>query len=150
MTGDKVAGLEQLKRAAEGGHLLRPYAKILLALAAMRERDTALVRATITEVQHIYRDNFFPDMKADWRAYPDNIGHTIFNGCFRCHDGSHRSADGRVISNACTSCHVIMSQGRRGESRLISPDGLEFEHPVDIGDLWKQAPCTTCHTGALP
>jgi len=42
VSGDKTAGLGQLKRAAEGGHLLRPYAKILLALAAMREKDLVL------------------------------------------------------------------------------------------------------------
>jgi hypothetical protein len=114
------------------------------------QRDTALVRQTIAEVQHIYSDNFFPDMKADWRAYPDNIGHTVNMGCFRCHDGNHKSDDGHVISTSCTTCHVILSQGARSESRMISPEGLEFRHPVDIGDMWQQTPCTTCHTGTLP
>ena len=113
-------------------------------------RDTALVRRTIAEVQHIYGNNFFPDMKADWRAYPDNIGHTVNPGCFRCHDGNHRSADGKVISTGCTTCHTILSQGPREASRMIGPEGLEFRHPEDIGDMWKQTPCTTCHTGALP
>lgn len=50
VSGDKVAGLEQLKRAAEGGHLLRPYAKILLALAALRERDAALADRLFAEL----------------------------------------------------------------------------------------------------
>jgi hypothetical protein len=114
------------------------------------QRDTTAVRLAIAEVQHIYSTNFFPEMKADWRAHQDNIGHTVNQGCFRCHDGAHKSADGHVISNNCTTCHIIMSQGTRQESRLISPEGLEFKHPVDIGDMWKQTPCTTCHTGTLP
>jgi hypothetical protein len=115
-----------------------------------RQRDTAAVRQAIAEVQHIYRTNFFPEMKADWRAHQDNIGHTVNQGCFRCHDGAHKSTDGHVISNNCTTCHIIMSQGTHQESRLISPEGLEFKHPVDIGEMWKQTPCTTCHTGTLP
>ena len=43
---------------------------------------------TIDAVQEIYRDNFFPEMKASWQAYPDNIGHKDWPGCFRCHDGT--------------------------------------------------------------
>ena len=83
-------------------------------------------------------------------ANSDNIGHTFNPGCFRCHDGAHKSSDGQVIPTACTTCHIIMSQGTHQDSRLISPEGLEFKHPVDIGDTWKQMPCTTCHNGTLP
>jgi hypothetical protein len=36
--GDKKAGIQQLEIAAERGHYLRPFAKILLALAALREK----------------------------------------------------------------------------------------------------------------
>lgn len=57
VSGDKVAGLEQLKRAAEGGHLLRPYAKILLALAAMRERDPALADRLFHELAEEFPRN---------------------------------------------------------------------------------------------
>jgi hypothetical protein len=112
--------------------------------------DTALVRQAIAEVQTIYRNNFFPEMKTDWRAHPDNIGHSIFPGCFRCHDGKHASPDGTLISHACTTCHIIIGQGSTPQSRTISPDGLEFQHPVDIGGMWKQVPCGACHTGGNP
>jgi hypothetical protein len=113
-------------------------------------RDTGLVRQAIAEVQHIYGNNFFPDMKTDWRSHADNIGHTYYPGCFRCHDGLHTSTDGRVISKACTTCHIIIGQGTSQVSRMISPEGLTFKHPVDIGEMWKETPCTTCHTGTLP
>jgi NapC/NirT cytochrome c family, N-terminal region len=112
--------------------------------------DPALVRQAVTEVQNIYRNNFFPAMKADWRAYPDNIGHSLSLGCFRCHDGKHARPDGKVISKECTTCHIIISQGTTAESRMIGPAGLEFEHPVNIGGMWKQVPCAACHKGGNP
>jgi len=112
--------------------------------------DTAAVHQAIAAVQGIYRNNFFPEMKVDWRVYPNNIGHTVFPGCYRCHDGKHRSADGRVITHECTACHIIIGQGGAAESRLIGPEGLDFQHPVDIGQMWRAVPCTACHTGATP
>ena len=36
---------------------------------------------------------------------PDNRGHTTSNGCFRCHDDSHKAADGSTISGDCEFCH---------------------------------------------
>jgi hypothetical protein len=38
--GDKKAGIQQLEIAADHGHYLRPFAKILLALVALREKKT--------------------------------------------------------------------------------------------------------------
>jgi hypothetical protein len=37
--GDKKLGLEELRRAAENGHYLKPYARMLLGLAALREKQ---------------------------------------------------------------------------------------------------------------
>ena len=116
--------------------------------AAYRGRvpEDQIARA-VAEVQRTYQANFFPEMKVSWRVYPDNLGHTIFPGCYRCHDGQHRSADGRVISHSCTACHIIIAQGRGPAAQTISPNGLEFEHPVDIGGMWRSVNCATCHTG---
>jgi hypothetical protein len=100
-------------------------------------------------VQDIYRDNFFPDMKVRWDEYPENVGHFIWKGCFRCHDGKHKSKEGVVINNRCDSCHIIISQGS-GKQKTVSLEGLEFQHPVDIQDAWKEMNCDECHTGALP
>jgi hypothetical protein len=108
------------------------------------------VRAAVTEVQSLYAHNLFPEMKADWRAYPDNLGHKDFPGCFRCHDGNHTSADGRTIRHDCTSCHVILSQGPGGESVNVAAGGLAFQHPVDIGGAWQMMPCSGCHHGETP
>jgi hypothetical protein len=55
----------------------------------------------------IYNRNIFPDMKVSWGTYANNIGHTDFPGCFRCHDDQHKTADGRVIRQDCDLCHEI-------------------------------------------
>jgi hypothetical protein len=68
--------------------------------------DAALA-PTITAVQNIYATNIFPAMKVKWGTYPNNIGHTFFNGCFRCHDDSHKAGDGSVIKQDCETCHAM-------------------------------------------
>lgn len=108
----------------------------------------AVVQA-IAEVQNIYTNNFFPEMKVSWRAYPSNIGHLIFPGCYRCHDGKHVSDTGQPITHNCDACHTIISQGRGGQVASISPQGLEFKHPTDIEGMWKDMNCSDCHNGGL-
>jgi hypothetical protein len=104
---------------------------------------------TVAAVQKIYSQNFFPEMKVNWRAYPNNIGHTIFPGCYRCHDGQHKSAAGKAITHDCNTCHTILSQGRGEQLDTVSVKGLEFQHPTDISDAWKEMNCAECHTGGL-
>jgi hypothetical protein len=53
----------------------------------------------------IYNRNVFPDLKVTWGTYPNNLGHTDFPGCFRCHDGSHTTGDGKTITQDCNTCH---------------------------------------------
>jgi hypothetical protein len=53
----------------------------------------------------IYNRNVFPDLKVTWGTYPNNLGHTDFPGCFRCHDGSHMTGDGKPITQDCNTCH---------------------------------------------
>jgi hypothetical protein len=110
------------------------------------ESDHGLVERAIKETQQIYARNYFPYMRADWRAFPDQIGHMYAPGCFRCHNGKHFSEDGRMISNDCNICHTIIGQENQGEEGRFSLTGLEFIHPVDIGDSWKDG-CTDCHSG---
>ena len=73
----------------------------------LAQSDPQQVHAAIAAVQAIYARNVFPEMKVTWGTYPSNLGHTDTLGCFRCHDGNHASADGRVISNDCATCHDI-------------------------------------------
>lgn len=68
--------------------------------------EQAVARA-VSALQAVYRRNVFPAMKVTWGVYPDNKGHMTSDGCFRCHDGSHKSRDGAVIRQDCDLCHTI-------------------------------------------
>jgi hypothetical protein len=48
--GDKRGGIQQLEIAAARGHYLRPFAKIMLALAALREHKIKLARTQLAEL----------------------------------------------------------------------------------------------------
>jgi NapC/NirT cytochrome c family, N-terminal region len=65
------------------------------------------IENAIAAVQGVYARNVFPAMKVTWGTYWNNIGHMDSPGCFRCHDGSHTSADGRTIPNDCNTCHQL-------------------------------------------
>src|ERR1700736_3966371 len=48
--GDKKLGMEQLAKTAESGRYLQPFAKILLALSARREKQNALAQKLLLEL----------------------------------------------------------------------------------------------------
>ena len=103
------------------------------------------IEHAIQTVTGLFSKNIFPEMKTRWDTHPDNIGHLITPGCYRCHDGEHRSSAGRVISRDCKSCHLIVEQGPAGSIEK-NIEGLEFRHPPG-GEEWKEMNCTDCHTG---
>jgi hypothetical protein len=55
--GDKKLGMEQVAKTAENGRYLRPFAKIILALAARREKQDALAQRLFRELSEQYPDN---------------------------------------------------------------------------------------------
>lgn len=121
------------------------YSKKQAAYYAGHQDD---IEKAIGNIILLYEQNFFPEMKSRWDAYPDNSQHMISLGCFRCHDDAHKAKTGEVISRNCTLCHTITQQGS-GATVQKDPDGLPFQHPFQEGDdSWKGANCSDCHTGA--
>jgi hypothetical protein len=55
--GDKKLGMEQVSKTAENGRYLRPFAKIMLALAARREKQNVLAQKLLRELSAQYPDN---------------------------------------------------------------------------------------------
>jgi hypothetical protein len=55
--GDKSGGIRQLEIAAARGRYLRPFAKILLALAALREKNPAMARIQLMELVAEFPEN---------------------------------------------------------------------------------------------
>lgn len=104
--------------------------------------------ASSATVQRLFASTMFPERKADWRQYPDNLGHKDWLGCFRCHDTKHRNAAGRPLpSSDCTSCHTILAQGASAGLEHLDARGLEFQHPG--GDLDPDLTCSDCHNGGI-
>ncbi|MDI1335534.1 MAG: cytochrome c3 family protein, partial [Lacunisphaera sp.] len=104
--------------------------------------------ATIAEVQRIYAQSIFPERKADWRVYPNNIGHKDWPGCFRCHDDKHKTTTGETIkASDCTSCHSIIAQGKVADLATIAASGMEFKHPGGAYDT--DLKCADCHNGGI-
>ena len=50
VSGDKQGGIEQLEIAAARGHYLRPFAKVILAMVSLREKNLALARIQLQEL----------------------------------------------------------------------------------------------------
>jgi nitrate/TMAO reductase-like tetraheme cytochrome c subunit len=102
------------------------------------------IDAAVTEIQNIYQTYFFPEMKTDWRAHPNNIGHRTSQGCFRCHNGEMTSKDGKTITKDCATCHTTLDQTFDGKT--IAPADGRFQHPVNLGDFGNFQ-CASCHQG---
>jgi hypothetical protein len=105
-----------------------------------------LIKTAVAGIQSEYLKNIFPEMKVRYDAYHNNIGHLEFMGCFRCHDDRHMTPEGRVITKDCNLCHTIISQGIPDSLQagsLFSP--LEFNHPNDPNQAWKEKLCIECH-----
>lgn len=110
--------------------------------------DHPELAAAITEVQRLYAATIFPERKADWRVYPNNIGHKDWLGCFRCHDEKHKTSTGASVkASDCTSCHIILTQGSGAALQTLSAQGQEFKHPG--GELDPELTCSDCHNGGI-
>jgi len=66
----------------------------------------------------IYGVNVFPFMKVTWGTHPNNMGHNAYPGCFRCHDGSHNTKDGKAIDNDCSLCHNLLAVDEANPKQL--------------------------------
>ena len=81
------------------------------------------VRQAGRAIAALYGRNVFPAMKVTWGTYVDNIGHTDFPGCFRCHDGSHASSTGKTVTQDCGACHNILAM-QETNPKILSDLGL--------------------------
>jgi nitrate/TMAO reductase-like tetraheme cytochrome c subunit len=89
---------------AIGDKLATFYQTQYADLYRARRQDIDLA---IAATQRLYGRNVFPGMKVTWGSYPNNIGHTDFPGCWRCHDDKHTARDGRTIQQDCELCHKV-------------------------------------------
>ncbi|MCW5966720.1 MAG: NapC/NirT family cytochrome c [Bryobacterales bacterium] len=111
----RKTGLEILKASYETGEAAR---REIPARFAAFYRDNypeiwqsrrEAVDAGGNAVLKVFSENVFPEMKVTWGAYPNNLGHTDFPGCFRCHDNRAGSEEGTRIARNCSSCHKMLA-----------------------------------------
>jgi hypothetical protein len=107
------------------------------------EQRAPAVEQAIAAVQEVYDRNFFPSMRVTWRTYPENVGHMMFPGCFRCHDGLHRDEQGRAVSPECTLCHTFLN--RVADQPHQFREG-KFEHSMSLVQH-EELRCSQCHSG---
>jgi nitrate/TMAO reductase-like tetraheme cytochrome c subunit len=150
--------------------LSRPYETQEAGLAAMdgllqfyqseypslyAEQEGA-VKEAVAALQEIYAHTTFPRMNLTWDFYPDNLGHTDFPGCFRCHDGAHLNAQDEPIASNCTLCHsapLVADEDGRVESSTLRNAVLAVQKPDSHRApdfIWEhrllaEEPCADCH-----
>jgi nitrate/TMAO reductase-like tetraheme cytochrome c subunit len=87
------------------------YAESHPQVAAERKDDVAAAGKALGD---IWAWNVFPKMNITWGTYVNHIGHAADMstevGCFRCHNEELVTAEGRAISQDCSSCHSILAQ----------------------------------------
>jgi nitrate/TMAO reductase-like tetraheme cytochrome c subunit len=140
-------GYESTPAALEGidRHVRESYEREHPEL--LKERAEA-VEASIATLRKIYQRTIFPEMKADWRAHPDNSGHLYSPGCFRCHNDGMVDSEGRSIATDCTTCHAIVAQTTTAAATTADFEkGEPFIHPMDGSAFEQFMPCSDCHTG---
>lgn len=104
------------------------------------------IENAIAGIQDGYSKNYFPNMGVEWREYPNHLGHMETDGCYRCHNDRHTSPQGEVISRDCNLCHDITAQGTVENLEISDVSNpLEFEHPININEVWREQHCSDCH-----
>jgi len=75
--GDKKLGMQQVAETAESGRYLKPFAKIMLALAARREKQNSLAQKLLRELTEEFPESpLYPSelAKALGRPIPSQMG----------------------------------------------------------------------------
>ncbi len=109
------------------------------------------IRNAIDELERISKQILYPQMKADWVTYPDNLSHQLPEGiklaagqdnpgCFRCHGTLVKSTTqellpGTLGGNGCLACHG-------------SGDASNMQ--ISAADPTKTKTCTLCHVNVDP
>lgn len=97
----KLAAQTQLPEALREYYRANHFSVYNSQRAQIEEAATALLE--------IYNGNIFPEMNMTWGTHANNLGHQDFPGCFRCHDGNHKSKEGRMITQDCSACHNLLA-----------------------------------------
>ncbi len=123
----KKTSVEVLKAAKESAGVPSAfesfYQKNYPAVYSQRREE---IRSSATRVQAIFDRNIFPAMGITWGAYPNNLGHNDFPGCFRCHDDAKADTAGKKITQDCNTCHSLLAM-EESSPKILTDLGVEAE-----------------------
>jgi cytochrome c1 len=91
----------------------------------------AEVSSSAKQVLAIWDRNVFPAMNVKWGVYPNNIGHTDFPGCFRCHDDGHTAKNGKTITQDCSACHNMLAM-EEANPKVLTDLGITENQPTEM------------------
>ena len=133
----KVKAAEALLKAAGAGAQARGIALIpqLLSKEYSDFKDQSKIAQAISETQMIFRDNFFPEMKTDWKARPQQYRALYLAGLFSLPRWFPYRQDHRPLHPHCLQ-HVSYHH-LPGPSDKIGdgePAGVEIRPP------WRRNP----------
>ncbi|MFB3826990.1 MAG: cytochrome c3 family protein [Bryobacteraceae bacterium] len=97
--------------------------------AGIYQERQAEVKRSANGVLAVWSRNIFPAMKVTWGIYPNNLGHTDFPGCFRCHDGAHTAPDGQnSVTQDCNACHNLLAM-EEARPKVLTDLGIVESKP---------------------
>jgi hypothetical protein len=105
-------------------------------------------------LKDLYAISHFPEQKVDHNTYPDNLAHSEFPGCFRCHDGKHYSVENPALSVRlhCNICHTIPQTVAQGEPVPNLPFVPQWQPDNHLSSTWMadhrftfDQTCVGCH-----
>ncbi|MCE1188973.1 MAG: NapC/NirT family cytochrome c [Ignavibacteria bacterium] len=111
----------------------------------LRQKSSDIDKS-IDAIKNIYANNYFPEMNVSWKQFPNNLGHTYSDGCFRCHDNKHFDKEKKSITNDCNSCHTILEQYTPESGSQVSMKGLAYAHPGGLTGNIRNQKCSDCHS----
>jgi hypothetical protein len=77
--------------------------------ATLFDQRSREIESAGTVLASVYNRNVFPDFKVTWGTYPNNLGHTDFPGCFRCHDERKQTGSSQTLTQDCSACHEMLA-----------------------------------------
>lgn len=112
--------------------------------AVLKEKGEDIEK-TIETMIAIYDASVFPEMGVNWKTYGSNIGHRNWPGCFRCHDGSHITEDGKPLPSDCDLCHTLPQRGLLLPLGSLPPSSNQEWHPMELKGRHREIRCDRCH-----
>jgi hypothetical protein len=102
----KEDALDKVSHAYE--QYAETYPEAVTAYPAASEEARAFIAQREEFLADLMVSSDFPDAEhVTWRTFPDNLGHKNFPGCFRCHGGRMKNAEGEPIPVNCSTCHAV-------------------------------------------